>query len=167
MLEAVNDQHETVAPAVEEPRYQFVYTRKRETGEPDVELLQRNWHLIGPFCQRLGEEMWDQTFETVCENILSGRFDIWLVAKDKELRACLLGQLIPCDNGKKIYRIHANTGQFIEKWIEDAKPVLYDFARAQGVDRLDMLGRKGYLKALHDWQLDRKHVPIYKDVANV
>lgn len=107
------------------------------------------WPALGPIVRRASEKvpLWKWT-ETEQE-VLTGKQLLWCAFDDKEILAAATTRIFNTDGGK-VCEIAA-AGKSHAKWARWAMVRLEDFAKAEGCDKMRIIGRRGWSRVLPDF----------------
>jgi hypothetical protein len=108
------------------------------------EMLSLAWPSVLPYIEQAFGDDPMQTPRDVYNQLEDGLADLWIVEKDKVLKAACITQVVPYPRGHAL-RIWVLAGEDIKKW-KQAMDVLHAFARAHNCKRIEAFGRPGWLK---------------------
>jgi hypothetical protein len=119
-------------------------------GCPD-ELLDVFWDAAGEYLQPAldhGDNLYDlEDLHTKC---LSGDMQLW-VAYDKGLLAAVVTQITVYPNAR-VLELQFCGGTRMNEWLSSMMSTLEAFAREQQCDRVYVVGRKGWMRALREYE---------------
>jgi hypothetical protein len=89
------------------------------------------------------------TVEDVMATLFAGQSQLWLSVRDGKPEAALVGKIVNYPR-MNVYFVHFLGGCGMRKWYR-LLPEIERWAKLHGCSELDMMGRKGFLRALKDW----------------
>lgn len=95
-----------------------------------------------------------ETFQTVLKSILTGATQLWVVMDGAEIIAIFGTTISDYPSGLKALLINYVVGKDISKWI-DAFGEIEEYAKTYGCQRVEALGRKGWMKRMPDYTATR------------
>lgn len=84
------------------------------------------------------------------DQILRGEQFLWIAFdEEKEIKAAITTRLIDYP-GKRVLSLQFCGGDDMEQWLSEFHDTLEKFARAEHCEAMELVGRKGWVRALED-----------------
>lgn len=127
----------------------------------DVDLV---WHVVKPMLQRAIEYN-DGDFDTsfVLGRLMDGTMQLFIGYDTKDIIYAAVTEILPYQK-RKALRIVLMGGKNINSWV-DTK-IFEKFSRSQGCDRIEIVGRKGWIKKLEKRGYKQTHYIVTKEVKD-
>lgn len=107
------------------------------------------WGCVYPWIKRAMERGDLGTFDAVEDDVINGRALLWLVWNDPDIDGCAVTQLGRTEKSK-VCTIVACGGEDARHWVSLIRKI-EEYAKAEGCDAVRILGRKGWLRLLPDY----------------
>jgi hypothetical protein len=104
------------------------------------------------------------SLENIANDIMSGKWQLWLYLKGGEYKALAVTEISTCQNGKKILSLIICTGEDKELWEVLVPSTLEQFARVEGCTLFETLARPGWEKILGRQGFKKTHVLLEKEL---
>ena len=104
------------------------------------------WPMVEPFLISAMKRWLPVYFSSdLLEGVLEDKMQLWIITNNKEERlyGAALTQIIPYPRAK-ILNLFLLGGQDMKSWKDDMSNAIETFARSQGCDFLQSLGRRGW-----------------------
>jgi len=89
--------------------------------------------------------------DSVYSWLAAGKFQLWMVREGNDTLAALVTEIRNYPTGLRTFNIMLLGGFSREKWLH-LWPEMAGWAKAQGCTRAEMVGRKGWTRALEGWK---------------
>lgn len=113
---------------------------------------------VWPLCEPLIQKVLDRTdpfedIDDIYKDLLSRDRQLWVVERDGEIQAAILTSIHEY-RGKRYGTLTHAGGKNASEWFDIVNPIGEYFKR-EGCLTFTIIGRKGWLKYLPDWQTDK------------
>lgn len=123
----------------------------------NLEYIEANWSEIAEVLLPCFDELC--TEQDTIERLLSGEWLLWSVLNNGEVTAYAISSFIYYPNTTH-FRVLLCAGAFVD-WSETLKNI-EPFVKANGIDVIEVQGRKGWQRVLTDYELS--HITIRKQL---
>ena len=130
-------------------------------GVNDVDLV---WPVVKPMLQRaidFNDGDFDSNF--VLSRLLNSTMQLFVGYNPKEIVYAAVTEILPYQK-RKALRIVLMGGKDIDSWV-DTK-IFERFARSQECDRIEIVGRKGWIKKLETRGYKQTHYIVTKEIKD-
>jgi hypothetical protein len=129
------------------------------------EMLPEVWPVIYPGLKTVVERASGKvSLEELANDIIAGRWQLWLYLNGGEYRALAITELATCKTGKKILRLIVCTGEDRELWEVLIPSTLEQFARIEGCTLFETWARPGWERILGRQGFKKTHVLLEKEL---
>lgn len=126
-----------------------------------ADMLSAAWPYVLPHIEKMAEATRGKlTTDDMRARIAGEECQLWVALEGKELLATLVTEIVVYPQ-RKVARIVGCVGEHRAKWIHLLGQI-QDWARANGCAAMEIVARKGWAKALPDFQLT--HVLLEADL---
>lgn len=132
-----------------------------------VEHVQRIWHMVEDMLQMAVDQSGERyTTDWLLDDILHSNKLLWLLVDDDNDDKIVLALTTSIENypNRRVIRVSFAGGEHLIKHIELARDEVKKFGKDAGCTKIEVLGRKGWERALKDLGFKLSYVCVEEDI---